>query len=111
MIQVLYLIFNQCTFALISQLNLKIPNFFEMSRFFPISSDPGPKVKYPEKSLETVIIKSVTDGWTDGWGWTDGEPDGHHHTIICPIFNGRIIKINANMCFIKSFKILWVILS
>jgi hypothetical protein len=25
-------------------------------------------------------------------GWTDGEPDGHYHTIIRPVFNGRIKK-------------------
>jgi hypothetical protein len=29
-----------------------------------------------------------TDGWTDGW--MDGEPDRHHHTIIRPVFNGRM---------------------
>jgi hypothetical protein len=25
-------------------------------------------------------------------GRMDGEPDGHHHTIIRPVFNGRIKK-------------------
>jgi hypothetical protein len=34
---------------------LKIPNFFEMSRFSPKTPDPGPKVKYPEKSLNAFI--------------------------------------------------------
>jgi hypothetical protein len=28
------------------------------------------------------------DGRTNGR--TEGEPDGHHHTIIRPVFNGRI---------------------
>jgi hypothetical protein len=30
------------------------------------------------------------DGRTDRR--TDGEPDGHHHTVIHPVFNGRIKK-------------------
>ena len=30
---------------------LEIPNFIKTPQFFPILPDPGPKVKYPEKSL------------------------------------------------------------
>jgi hypothetical protein len=51
--------------------------------------------------METVIIKSVTDGRTDG------EPDGHRHTIIRPVFNGRIKIALATQNKIKQTKTLY----
>jgi hypothetical protein len=40
-------------------------------------------------------------------GWTDREPDGHHHTIIRPVFNGRIKTffsiIVLDLCFSSCY--------
>jgi hypothetical protein len=42
-------------------------------------------------------------------GWTDGEQDGHRHTIIRPVFNGRIKTTNKDVVwstslYLKSFR-------
>jgi hypothetical protein len=48
--------------------------------------------------METVMIMIVTDGPTDG------EPGGTRHTIIHPVFNGRIKSNNAASTLIKETK-------
>jgi hypothetical protein len=40
-------------------------------------------------------------------GWTDGEPDGHHHTIIRPVFNGRI-KMSCQLSKLHHIRFLYL---
>jgi hypothetical protein len=43
-------------------------------------------------------------------GWTDGELDGHHHTIICPVFNRCIKRKIRPKGTTKAFTAFWLAL-